>query len=239
MDANEISRLMNQLYLTLERVNELRYQIERAERVASVKEVALKNAIGVYEKQSALKQKLTVAAQTLEREATQVAETLNRRREQLDSAKSDREYEALKLQIGMDEAKNDRLADETLTALSELEEADTVLNKFRQNVQECDNALELAKNSLKTIRRASEKEILETETRAKDIIGSLPREYVGFCSRLAHKEDGPIAPVVDKDYCGACNQSLPPDVVLKVSSGVATCCTSCGKLLFIPESSDS
>ena len=235
MDSKEISRSMNQVYHAFLRVNELNYQIQRAKHTLRLKTERLTEASAVLAERQASYDKFALVAQELERETEFVAENLRRRREQLNAAKSSREYDSLKLQIEMDEAKSDRLTDETISALSNLEESEVALADAKKAWQDRQTVWETATKEFKSIEAEGRRNIQKTLEDARILTADLPKDHANAIARNLKNGNEPIAPVVDDAYCGACNEGLPPDVVLKIKEGAALCCYSCGKLLFIPD----
>ncbi len=234
MDSNELSRLLWQIHQVYARVNELKYQIQFAKHMLRLKTESLKQASDVVAERQASRQKFATIAVELESEANYVAEGLERRREQLDIAKSPREYDSLKLQIELDEAKSDRLTEEAIVALSHLEESEAALEEAQKIWRGCQTAWEMASNDCKTIEADALQKIQESLKSAGVLSERLPRDHASIVTRLVKDGNEPMAPIVDGVCCGYCQEGLPPDVVLKVREGKALCCLSCGKLLFIP-----
>ena len=232
MDPNEISLVMRQIYQAFVRVNELNYQVQFAKHMLRLKTEKLEQAGEVVAARQASRQKLATIAHELESETSFVAEGLQRRRKQLDAAKSPREYDSLKLQIELDEVKSDRLTDETITALSHLEESETALEEAQKNWQACQNAWETARNDCESIETDALQKIQKALEDSKNLSKDLPKDHANILTRLFREGNEPLAPIVDDAYCGSCHEGLPPDAVLKVKEGMALCCFSCGKLLF-------
>ncbi|MGI6401207.1 MAG: zinc ribbon domain-containing protein [Thermoguttaceae bacterium] len=239
MDSKKIMLLMNRLYQARQGVQEQQYQIERAHHLFKLKASALKKAKEEFEESLAAKHKLSVAALELENEAARVSERLKKRREQMNSAKSNREYESIKLQVELDEAKNDRLVEETLEAISALEDATAVYDERQKVAKERQNDFETTQAESNTAESDAQSKIQDLQASIEKLVASLPGELHSIYNRLASERDDPIAPVVDNKYCGACNAELPPALVIKVRSGGASCCTTCGSLLFIPMQEES
>ena len=242
VDPNEISQSLHQIYQAFMHVNELNYQIQFAKHMLRLKSEKLEHASEVLAERQASRQELATIARELESKTSLVSEGLQRRRRQLDGAKSPREYDSLKLQIELDEANSDRLTDETLIALSRLEESEAALEEAQKVWQDCRNAWETASKDCQSIETDALQKIQKALEVSKNLSKELPRDHANIIARflkagndlIVKAGDEPIAPIIDDVYCGSCHEGLPPDVVLKVKEGMALCCFSCGKLLFIP-----
>ena len=239
MNAKEVSQIMNQIHQAFLRINELNYRIQRARHEVVIKAEGLKKAENLLTERQASHQKLEIVAQELEHEADFVSRGLKRRREQLNVAKSAREYDSLKLQIEMDEAKSNRLTDETIVALSNLEKSEIELAEIQKRYKDDLTAWETANKEFHLTEAETLQEIQKTLERSKKLSENLPMEHGSIIARLVNDGNEPLAPIIDDLYCGSCNEGLPPEVVLNVKEGSALCCASCGRLLFISEEAPS
>ena len=222
MTANEFIALMAEMDSAIRRRKELEHQIERGKRSL----VRLERELSERVDARRAKEEETKAARSLasdqELEASQVAQRLALRREQLGSAGSDREYSAIKLQIELDEKKNDALADATLETLSQIDRLQEELQALGADFAELEPEL---RGKIQDARAA----LTALETR-------LPREFQGIYSEAVSRwgRDDARAPL-DGEYCGSCNQGAPIDLVLRARSGQPVQCLSCGRLLYLPD----
>ena len=236
MTATEVTALMAELDSAFRRRKELEFQIERGKRdlMRSEKELAERTRARCAKEEETRVAKSRVADQELE--AARVAQSLNRRREQLNAASSEREYSAIKLQIELDEKKNDALADATLETL-------TLIDQLERDLKEISAAERTYEEQL--TKKRAEFATLEPELRGKiqdanltigEIEARFPREFqLVYAEAVTRWGREDARSPLDGEYCGRCHQGAPIDLVLRVRAGVPALCYSCGRLLYAPE----
>ncbi|MBQ9874043.1 MAG: hypothetical protein IJM30_06240 [Thermoguttaceae bacterium] len=237
MTGKEIAEIMNGLFRVHRQIGDLKYRVRLLERSVEAREKEFREAeLNLSERLDSKRRALLVVDEN-ERAAATAASELERRREQLNSAKSDREYEALKIQIELEEKKNDSLADQTLEALSALDEISAEIASAEERVRTADSNLNKARATREQESNKLKIEIERALARLKESELKIPRDFVGFYRRCVdnYGGEGALAPLCDGGYCGSCNCQLPPDEVARVCDGAAICCSSCGRLLFAPE----
>ena len=124
MTGIEIAQLMDELHRIHRQIVDINYRERKLKRSVAIGQEQVNVAKKELESKRDVRQTALLDANEKEREAARVAQELERRREQLNLAKSDREYEALKIQIQLEERKNDSLADLTLEALAAVDAID-------------------------------------------------------------------------------------------------------------------
>ncbi len=150
----------------------------------------------------------------------------------MNSAKENREYQALKDQIAADEQANSVLSDEILEILEAIDEETQLL------VEAEANAVELAKE-LRTIEKqvADRKLVLESELARvnaeleeaeQGLVGDFKREYMRLV--VAKGEDAMAE--LEGNCCGGCYQSLTPQMLDKLLQGQPVLCPACGRLIY-------
>jgi len=235
MDGKIIAELMDELFRIHRQLGELNYRIDRFKRVVAVSQNAVVKANEKLKVQREVRQSALLKAQLQEKEAAAALQELERRHNQLDMAKSNREYEQIKLQIELEERKNDALADAALEALDEVEAQDA-------KVRECDDELTSAKErttkaqaDLETNEPKLRREIELANERLRKAEAKLPREFAGLYERAVKDFGGEaLASLTDRVFCGSCSRQIPVETVMKVCSGAAVLCSSCGRLLYMP-----
>ena len=236
MTANEFIALMAEMDSAIRRRKELEHQIERGKRSL----VRLERELSERVDARRAKEEETKAARSLasdqELEASQVAQRLALRREQLGSAGSDREYSAIKLQIELDEKKNDALADATLETLSQIDRLQEELQALVEDERAASERLENQRADFAELEPELRGKIQDARAALTALETRLPREFQGIYSEAVSRwgRDDARAPL-DGEYCGSCNQGAPIDLVLRARSGQPVQCLSCGRLLYLPD----
>jgi len=156
---------------------------------------------------------------------------------QLNTAGSNREYQALKDQIAAAEMANSVLADEILEGLDRLDEFTTKLGAAREALAKAE--AEQAKVAAQVQRETpSIRDNLEkTQARLKEAEAALPDDFRAIYVRAvqAFKQEA-LAPVTG-EFCGGCNQKVPLNAInaLLLPEPKPLVCRSCGRMLYVPE----
>jgi predicted nucleic acid-binding Zn-ribbon protein len=163
-------------------------------------------------------------------------------RVKLNTANSNREYQALKDQIAADEMTNSVLADEILEAMeksdayqAEIAQATATLAKAKGEMDKLGQ--DVAQHGPQV---RADVERLEAELR--DCEAALPEEIRGAYERLVRQrgEDAlaPIEDIAGDMSCGGCNQQVPLNLYNFMTLNRPIFCKSCGRILYIPEGHD-
>lgn len=156
-------------------------------------------------------------------------------RNKLNSCNTNREYQALLQQIAADEMANSVLEDEILEALEKIEQLQVSVGQAQERVDQ--GKAELAKaeqqvaasaESLKADIQRLKQELAASE---KQLPADLRPDYDRMVK--ARGADG-MAPV-ENDCCSGCYQQITPNLLSKLMMAQVVSCTSCARLLYLPE----
>jgi predicted nucleic acid-binding Zn-ribbon protein len=155
----------------------------------------------------------------------------------MQEAKTNKEFQALKLQVEADEAANGILADETLFAMEKAEKFASNIPPVEQELQAANEMLEKTQAMITEESPILEEDVVRCSARLKGAEAKLPREFREIYSRLAKSMGGEqsLAQIYDQNFCGGCRQSIPINFIAQVLHGKPVTCKSCGRLLYIPE----
>ncbi len=157
-------------------------------------------------------------------------------RVKLNQANTNREYQALKDQIAADEMAGSVLADEILEALEKIDQlkanlpqAEDHVAKAKADLAKIQQDVRTQEDSLKADIKRLETELLEAET-------ALPAEFREMYQRVV-KVKGPdaMAPI-EGSNCGGCYHQLTINIVNEINMGRVMLCKSCGRILYLAES---
>jgi len=153
----------------------------------------------------------------------------------LNTAASNREYQALRDQIAADEMANSVLMDEILEAM---ERSDA----YQKELVAAEAALAAARQKLNEIREETaheeprlraEVEQLETELRQEEAF--LSGEIQELYRRVVRQRGEDALAVVNDQCCSGCNQQVPINLCSQIMLGRPVACRTCGRLLYLPE----
>ena len=153
----------------------------------------------------------------------------------LNTAASNREYQALKDQIAAQKVTNSVLDDEILEAWEKIE-------KSEAKAAEAENAIETAKKKLENLTAdVKEREPLirgdlaRLEAELDQSEAALPGELKEKYQRVLRHLGQDALAAVENQCCSGCNQQVPINMVAEIKLGHPMFCKSCNRLLYMPE----
>lgn len=157
-------------------------------------------------------------------------------RTKLNLAASNREYQALKDQMAADEMANSVLADEILEALDRIDTMHAAVVESQSDLEKAKLESERVRKEVAAQEPTIHGDIERLEAELKVAETTLPDEMREAYRRVVRQkgEDG-LAPIVDKEFCGGCNQSVPINLYNSLTLNHPIFCKSCGRLLYIPD----
>jgi predicted nucleic acid-binding Zn-ribbon protein len=159
----------------------------------------------------------------------------------LNTAGSNREYQALQEQIAAVKMANSVLDDEILEAWDRIE-------TFKENVAKAEEDLEKAQAKAETVRKEVEEDepkikgdLVRLEGELKECEAGIPADVREIYNRtVRHRGEDALAAIDVQGpsgpfNCSGCYTQIPLNVVSVVKLGQPTFCKSCGRLLYFPE----
>jgi len=153
----------------------------------------------------------------------------------LNTASSNREYQALKEQIAAQEMTNSVLADEILEGMDKLDE-------LKQKIVEAEEVFEQARKRAEEIRaKVTQQEPLirgdieRLEGELAQCEAELPGDVRDAYNRgVRHRGEDALASV-ENQHCTGCNTDVQLNVCADIMLGKPMFCKSCGRMLYMPE----
>jgi uncharacterized protein len=150
----------------------------------------------------------------------------------LNTAKENREYQALKDQIAADTQANAVLSDEILDLLEQIDQIELNLDqaekdvlKLEQNLAKMQEQVSDRRVVLESELARVEKELSQTELQ---LTGEFKRDYVRLVAALG--EDAMAE--LDGNCCSGCCKSLTPMLLDRLLMGQSIVCPNCGRLVY-------
>ncbi len=227
--------VVRNLHQHLVQIADMKTQIERGPRQVKAAVLQVETAKDLLQKcKESIKQKKMDAdrkqLQLREREAK-----VHDWEGKMNAAKNNREFQAIKEQIGADTQANSVLSDEILEILEEID-------SLQINSKGFDEKLKLIEaEKVKTEANVAQKlAVLNQEL--ERVEGSLavlekqltPEFLVQYKRLVSNRSEDSMAPLDDVS-CGGCYTSLPPKILDSLRKEQAISCPSCGRLLYRPE----
>ncbi len=151
---------------------------------------------------------------------------------QLNAAKENREYQALKDQIAADTQANVVLSDEILEILEALDTFDGTLREAEEYVAEVQSECDKIESQINSKRVGLEEELArveaELEEAEKQLTGDFKRDYIRL---VAARGEDAMAEMED-NCCSSCHQRLTPQLIERLGVGQPVICPACGCLIY-------
>ncbi|MDR2117769.1 MAG: hypothetical protein LBP87_15440 [Planctomycetaceae bacterium] len=236
-NLNNIRDILEQIHSLQIQLNELNESLRRAPLVLKAQEGNIQKQLANLNRINETYQKLRSEAKQKESEVTANDQALDKRRTQLQESKSNKEYQALQLQIKADEAARSVLMDE---ALEIIEKAD----QYAHNVPDAETELKKVREIYEATKKkfAEDKPEIEAKiTLFKQLLekeeAKLPRDFSEIYKRLVHNVGGneALAVVENQKYCGGCNHQIPINSLAQILQKKPITCSSCARLLYLPK----
>jgi predicted nucleic acid-binding Zn-ribbon protein len=186
---------------------------------------------------------LKAVAHNDETELATIDARVGKLRDQMNSAKSNKEYSAFQVEIGTLKADREKIETRALESMSKLDEVTKGLATVETERTERKKIRDVAKSE-RDARQAEIKERLkELEAERAEAAKDVPAEALRALEAAVRRhEDDAMAAIEEHsrrnmDYsCGACQVMLPVELVSSLlSRGGVTLCSNCGAILYIEQ----
>jgi predicted nucleic acid-binding Zn-ribbon protein len=236
-NSDNIRNILEQIHLIQSQLNDLNGSLRRAPLVLKAQEGNIQKQLANLAQINETYQKLKAEAKQKELEVAANDQALAKRKTQLQESKSNKEYQALQLQIKADEAARSVLDDEALEAIEKAEQyavnipvAETELKKLRE-------LYETTKKKFLEDKPQIEAKIVQFQQLLETEEVKLPRDFCEIYNRLVHNVGGneALAIVENQKYCGGCNHQIPINSLAQILQKKPITCSSCARLLYVPK----
>ncbi|MDP6447391.1 MAG: phospholipase [Pirellulaceae bacterium] len=153
----------------------------------------------------------------------------------LNTAASNREYQALKEQMAADEQANSVLSDEILESLERIDELQIALDNHTKSSQNRQAELSRVRQSVESESSVLQGELTRVEAELAAAEKLLPADFKADYDRIAKVRGDEALAAVEGDVCGGCFFTLTIQMRNEMLKGNAVFCVSCGALLYLPE----
>ncbi len=153
----------------------------------------------------------------------------------LNTAASNREYQALKEQIAADEQANSVLEDEILEGLEKIDELTEKVKTAEENLNRAAAEAAKVKQRVEGERAGLETEHGRVEQALQGAEQALPADFKVEYQRIAQARGEDALAQVDAEVCGSCFQTLTAQMMNELYLGKPVACKNCGALLYLKE----
>lgn len=162
---------------------------------------------------------------------------INKLRLQMNQVKTNKEYSAIKNEIGGKEADKSVLEDEILNMMTGNEEKHQKYRSLENEIEHEQSELKKLQEQVEADIKSLEKEIAELRKKHNEYASMLDSDALQHYTRLvSHKDAVAVVGVVNR-VCQGCFMSVTPQILNQLMSGKdLTFCHSCGRLLYLEDS---
>ena len=233
--TNVTTETLRTLHRVRQQLDDLNERLERGPRVVRAHQANVERLETELQKLRDEALALRIATDDKQNQLASGETSITKRRQQVQAAASNREFQALQDEIAAAERTNEVLEIEILEALDKLdgydrriEQAVAAVAKGRQEVEK---AAEAVAKQEPHIRGDIERLRGELQHCESDLPGDFRETYHRV---IRQKGEDALAPV-QGEFCGGCNQHVPVNMINDLMLNRPVTCKSCGRLLYLPE----
>ena len=222
--------------LKLQEVDEQLMELERSkeylpEIIANVRKEVEDARLAVSDTQRLLSESQLKHRQ-LEGDLKEAQENLARYQSQMNTIKTNREYDALTGEIESTKERIGFIEDEIILTLNETDELTTRLEEARKRLEllEQSNTDQLA--NLEREMGAVESKVKAKLDERSNITVRVTKNTLSVYERVRRGRGSPVVVALKKNACGACYKSQPPQRIQELRKGLTVItCDNCGRFL--------
>lgn len=229
--------------LTLQEVDEQLLELERSkeylpEIIENVKKEVVDAALNVETTGQKLEE-ARLKNRQLEADLEGAQGDLSRYQSQMESIKTNREYDALTNEIETIKERIGFIEDEDILTLNEIDELTTSLEEAKKRHELLARS---NKDQLVTLERemgAVEDKVQVKMDARKNITVRITKTTLSVYERVRRGRGSPVVVALKKKACGACYKSQPPQRIQELRKGITVInCDNCGRFLILVENGD-
>jgi predicted nucleic acid-binding Zn-ribbon protein len=228
--------VLEHIHLIQTRLDDLNGRLRRGPLLLKTQEGNSQKCTAQLEQLQAKHRELLAEAKEKELEVNAHDQAIAKRKLQLQEAKTNKEYQALQLQIQADESGRDALDD---AALEAMEQAETFAKNFppvEAEIKKAQELYETTKQKFFSDKPHIESEIADYSEQLKTEEAKMTKDFRDVYDRLIRSVGGPnaLAVVEGQKYCGGCNHQIPVNSLALILAKKPMVCSSCARLLYVP-----
>lgn len=233
----EIHSVLETLHRIQTELNDLNGRLRRGPLVLKSQEAAIEKATAKCDAVLEKHKQLQVDVKMREQAALASDQAITKRKQQLVEAKNNKDYQALQQQIKADEVARSVLDDEILEAMDKVEQHGKLIPNEEAEVKKAQELYDRTKRKFVEDKPGIEQEIVRCQGLLAEEEKKLSREFREIYDRLVRQVGGAnsLACVVNQKFCEGCNYQVPVNSLAMLTQGKPITCSSCARLLFLPE----
>lgn len=192
-----------------------------------------KQALSDLEKESLEIQK---RKKDVELELASKEESIKKLQSQLYSLKTNKEYQAMLVQIGDAKADVSVIEDKILGCLDQSDQLKVRVEEEKKKLQLEENEFKAKKKSVEDRVRQIDENMAQLDASRKQASEGIDKKMLEQYQRILENKDGLAIVSVVNNSCGGCNMFVPPQVInlIRMYENIITC-EMCNRILYIEE----
>ncbi len=235
---------LHSFHLLDQQLRGLRSRLDAAMKLLATQQSRVNQATTQYNELNDQLSKAQVAANALEGQARDADTRVARLREQMNAVRSNKEYQALLVEVNTLKLDKSKIEDQALEHLGKVEELKTRLAEVQTKIDEHSRMVAAAQNQVASARAEVGQQLNEVTSQRQAAAAALPPDVLALYERVSRENDGEaMANIIEEDRrrmeytCGGCYMGLPRECINALMRGRDTVvtCTNCGRILYLDD----
>lgn len=236
-EVNVATESLRTLHRIHRQLDDLRERLARGPRMVKARETNVQAAEKKLDEARAQLKALKVATDEKQMQLGTAEAGIAKRKEQLQRAASNHEFQALKDQIAATEAANEVLEVEILEAMEKLDGLAQVVSQREAEVEAARKEIARIEKDIETQKPLIEGDIERLTAELSGGEAELPATFREQYDRVVRSRGEDALAAVEGEYCSGCNQHIPVNIINELMLSHPVACRSCGRLLYLPDES--
>ena len=229
-----IADTLRDLHRIHQNLTELRNRLDRGPKQIKASEANVARLNGLLDEAKAAYQRLRMTSDEKELQLKEREQRILDIRSKLNSASTNKEYQAFIEQIAADEQANSVLSDEILEFFDKVEEGNQAVQAAEADVAKGEDELAKLKTKVESQKDSLIADVQRLEGQLAEAEAGVPEEIrVDYDRVVKARGQDALAPL-EGETCGGCYTNLRPQMLNELALGRIVFCT-CGRILYMPE----
>jgi predicted nucleic acid-binding Zn-ribbon protein len=177
-----------------------------------------------------------IAAQEREVDLRAATDDIKKTELQLNTAKTNQEYQALTHHLAKLRTESASKEDETLKLYETIEGLEAVVDRERQRVKQADGEYQEFVAACDRDKKQATSELGSTDERRRALLADLPPELLDTYNRVREARAGIAVVSAAGRLCAGCGMNLKPNDMARLMGGrEILSCETCQRILYLPE----
>jgi hypothetical protein len=223
------------LHRIRQQLDDLNERLQRGPRVARAHQANVERLEADLQRLRDEARALRIATDDKQNQLASGEASVQKRRQQLRAATSNREFQALQDEIAAAAKTNEVLEIEIIEALEKLDEygrrieqAAAAVTKARQEAEKATDEVARQEPHIRGDVERLRAELEKCET-------NLPADFRETYQRVIRQKGEDALAAIQGEFCGGCNQHVPVNMINDLLLNRPVTCRACGRLLYLPE----